>query len=474
MKSRSFVLCSAVLALLAGLARPASSSTWEGPPPGTPLASVVATDDQGVSAIPTTRWTSSSMLIPPGLPESQLHLAGESPSATGHWIEPDPAADPAVLEWVEPRPRTRFEEPSTVVLRVVGVDPLGALTHVTFLAQGEPTGESQIVFVREPDPGTVLEHEFHWERPPTGIHRLAARAIDALGREVHAPTILIEIFRPAEPLPVLPHPADRDPEDWRIDEGELARFATDWREGTAPGRIPIGHVTRAAYLVAEGGTYRHEPSRGPLPLSWIPDAAPLGAFPIPTRPGFLLVAPSLWEGPDPARIAVLELLPAPGTRAYAAEVWLKPDTRVRAVSEGGAHDPVAGVIRWGPFPDDAPRRLTVEWEGADPTPWDGVASFDGHDVPLLAARIPAEPARPYVETLRRLPSGEVQLVVRDPAPLVGESHAPCAIEVSRDLRTWRRIATGGDGEGCLLIADTEPFEGPARFYRVVRDVPPLP
>lgn len=398
---------------------------------------------------------------------SQSHTLSSRPVT----IEVGPADERAVLELVEPRPRERFEDPSTVVVRAVGVDPRGALTQVTFLANGERIGESQIVFVREPDPGTLLEHEFHWERPPAGLHRLGALAIDALGREVNAPTVMIEVLRSDEPPVSIPHPADRDPEDGRIDEAELARYATDWREGTAPDRIPIGHVTRAAYLVAEGGAYRHEPALGRLPLAWIPDGLPMAGNPPPTRPGFAFIAPPLWEGPDPSRTAILELVPAPGTRASAVEVWLRPGTRVRAVSDSGGHDPEAGVIRWGPFSDEAPRRLVVEWEGEDPAPWDGVASFDGHDVPLVPAQTPREPDRPFIESLRRLPSGEVQIVIRDPASAAQELPTHCAVEVSLDLRTWRRLATGSAGENCLLLsdADSESQPAPARFYRVVRE-----
>jgi len=60
------------------------------------------------------------------------------------------------------------------------------------------------------------------------------------------------------------HPADTN-QDWIITVGEVAAYASKWRQGGEP----LGYVTRAAYLWRSGGNYRHDPQIGSKPASWV-------------------------------------------------------------------------------------------------------------------------------------------------------------------------------------------------------------
>jgi hypothetical protein len=71
-----------------------------------------------------------------------------------------------------------------VVLRAVAVDPKGYISRVTFHDGQTRIGVSEITFIRAPDPGTPIEHEFEWKGAPVGRHALTARATDSTGAEV--------------------------------------------------------------------------------------------------------------------------------------------------------------------------------------------------------------------------------------------------------------------------------------------------
>ncbi len=84
----------------------------------------------------------------------------------------------------KPQSGERFPAGVTIPIHAVAVDPSGAITRVEFFSGRESIGVSEIVFVREPDPGTPIEHQLEWKAPKAGEHLLTARGKTADGQEV--------------------------------------------------------------------------------------------------------------------------------------------------------------------------------------------------------------------------------------------------------------------------------------------------
>ncbi|MSU36457.1 MAG: hypothetical protein EXS36_15440, partial [Pedosphaera sp.] len=75
-----------------------------------------------------------------------------------------------------PENDTYFAAGDDVVIRATAVDPEGAITHVVFCANGKVIGESTITFIRAPDPGTPIQHEFVWKNPPAEGYQLTVKS----------------------------------------------------------------------------------------------------------------------------------------------------------------------------------------------------------------------------------------------------------------------------------------------------------
>jgi hypothetical protein len=383
-------------------------------------------------------------------------------------VEDDPGSQ-AVLTLTAPRLQERFPSTATIELRAWGIDPLGALTRVEFLAEDRLLGVSELVFVRQPDPGTPMDHSWEWTHPPVGRHHLAVRSTDAHGLQVLSASVPIEVVDPQDPPSPLPHPADQTPSDGRLHETEWRTYVATWQLSKRRDEIPLGYLTRAGFLFAHGGSYQFDSTRGTAPLAWVPVFT--------HEPPH---TPTLWQGPSsailiipaipdsPTRHVSLELLPAPGTQAQAAVLFLPDQAGVVSISDGGVHVPEAQVVRWGPFLDDQPRSLTVELDHDQYWPNSGLASFDGSDLePLPVPGGPEEqPLR--LAGLQRLANGDIQVAMVSSLSS-GPNAGTCHLEVSTDLHTWRRITSQESDKTGPWLIDQEATEEGSRFYRVVRE-----
>lgn len=90
----------------------------------------------------------------------------------------------------------RFNAPADVPLKATAVDPAGWIGRVEFLANDSPVAVSELVFIRAPDPGTVLVHEATWAGAKPGNYRLTARARTSAGEEVISPPVEIVVAEP--------------------------------------------------------------------------------------------------------------------------------------------------------------------------------------------------------------------------------------------------------------------------------------
>ncbi|MSU34880.1 MAG: hypothetical protein EXS36_07165 [Pedosphaera sp.] len=76
--------------------------------------------------------------------------------------------DRPVVEILSPKQGERFVNPEQVLFTVRTVDPNGTIAHLDWFDGNGKIGESDIVFIRKPDPGLPLTHEFNWKHPPSG------------------------------------------------------------------------------------------------------------------------------------------------------------------------------------------------------------------------------------------------------------------------------------------------------------------
>ena len=103
------------------------------------------------------------------------------------------------LEITAPKDGDRFAEGDTIRIAVTAIDLQGAIKHVDFYDGDRKIGESTIVFIREPDPGTPIHHEFVWRGALSGPHVLTARGNSVDDDETSAP-VRITVGGPVVPV----------------------------------------------------------------------------------------------------------------------------------------------------------------------------------------------------------------------------------------------------------------------------------
>lgn len=119
-------------------------------------------------------------------------------------IHDNDTAPPPTATLVIDRPAdgARFVAPRAIELEATAIDPKGYISRVEFWANEKLLGVSEIVFVRAPDPGTPIHHEFLWKEPPLGSQTLFAAAVDSAGAAVKSAPVRIVVEPAFEPIVV--------------------------------------------------------------------------------------------------------------------------------------------------------------------------------------------------------------------------------------------------------------------------------
>ena len=99
----------------------------------------------------------------------------------------------ASLEITAPKDGADFSEGTSIRIAATAIDLDGAITHVDFFDGDKKIGESTIVFIRQPDPGTPIYHEFEWLGAAAGLHTITARALNAGGNAVTSAPVRIQV-----------------------------------------------------------------------------------------------------------------------------------------------------------------------------------------------------------------------------------------------------------------------------------------
>jgi hypothetical protein len=82
----------------------------------------------------------------------------------------------ASLALTRPADGASFHVGQTILLEATAIDLNGYISRVEFWANEERIGVSEIFFIRAPDPGTPIQHQFEWTGATVGDHKLTARA----------------------------------------------------------------------------------------------------------------------------------------------------------------------------------------------------------------------------------------------------------------------------------------------------------
>lgn len=422
-------------------------------------------------------------------PDRTYHLADNAFAEVTIFSTDDP--DAATLTFNAPASGSVFPSPANITLVLTAIDPAGYIARVEFFANGRPIGTSEINFLLAPDPGTPIQHTLEWKDVPAGGYGVTAVAINTKGEKVLSEPLRLAVTGVIAPPRHHRHPADATPADDSLSAEEIGAYAAIWRAGAKFGPdsalVPTAYLTRAAFLWRAGGTYLFNPAVGPLPLAWIstdPKAEP--------RPGIDFLPPGGTTdvgGVIPPRLPMSYVLaelfhptgetrhpflvrsgPAANTRSHALEIHFTEGTDLVEISDAGVFDPATGILRWGPFHDDAPRRLTATLVSTTLFRFRGFGSFDGRDVPLVeitptTGTPGGDGEAPRIATVNSLGNGGMQLIV-----IGGSATTETDIEISTDLTHWTRIARTPGSADATVQMDDDAGQAPVRFYRAIRRV----
>ena len=180
---------------------------------------------------------------------------------------------------------------------------------------------------------------------------------------------------------ILPmHPADVN--NWGVvgtttDRHLMVGYGTAWRHGSqwirGAQQIPMAYVTRGMQILLYGGQYER-----------VDELVPWRSTAVIATAGPRASARSITALPGPGASVSLTLDPGSDSSANAVEEVIPPGWSVASINLDGQFDPVARIIRWGPFETAVPRLLQYNLIAIDATGGElsGRFSVDGVDTPI--------------------------------------------------------------------------------------------
>lgn len=106
----------------------------------------------------------------------------------------------ASLAITNPKDGTNFTSGNTIRIDAVAIDLDGYISRIEFRDGGTKIGESEIVFIQAPPPGTPIFHSFEWHNAAPGPHTLTAQTIDPNGTVLASQPVRITVGLVADPM----------------------------------------------------------------------------------------------------------------------------------------------------------------------------------------------------------------------------------------------------------------------------------
>ncbi len=223
---------------------------------------------------------------------------------------------PSGIQITRPEPGARFSAGTPIHIEAVATDPAGHVSVVDFLANGQVIGQSRLLFIREPDPGTPIQHQFLWLDAPRGSQTLTAQGRSSSGASFVSEPVTITIESdPPKPIVSLGtlHSPEKTSEPCPVCRIVPGVFTLT---RTGPTNEPL-----VVYLEADGTA---TPGPADATLALIPDYEALPrriTIPAGTNTAYVSVFPfddQLVEGPEIVR-ARIDLPPDVASLGYVVD-----------------------------------------------------------------------------------------------------------------------------------------------------------
>ncbi|HKS35866.1 MAG TPA: Ig-like domain-containing protein, partial [Verrucomicrobiae bacterium] len=289
-------------------------------------------------------------------------IAAFEPIPAPYLIDPDHQRATVVIRDYEPgthpgititapQPREYFNSGTDMRIEATAIDPDGYIPIVEFFANETRIGESALVFVQPPPPGTPLYHTFVWREVPAGNYQLTVRGKNAANMLIVSDPVPVH----AQDGPAMPFVSITATPSEISEQSPLAFVF--------PSKVTVSRVYGLEYPVRVYLKYEGTATRGldyePAPTEVV---IPAGSSSF----EFLLNAKmdNLIEGPETVMIRIAPpLLP------------LNPDPANHPYEINSEHRSVRLIIR----DNESPRPNLVHIESTDPIATEFPPNADGFD-----------------------------------------------------------------------------------------------
>jgi hypothetical protein len=407
----------------------------------------------------------------------------------------------ASLVITHPADGEHFEPGEVISVEATAVALDGYIAHVAFFDGDRKIGESQIDFIREPDPGTPIFHQFDWAEAGIGPHVLTARAITSTGVPVASNPVRILVGTESNRPPAVTIVRPLSGETLSIDQPIVI---------AANARDPDGYVPKAEFF-ADGRKL------GEVTLNFL----------VPPPPGETQSFEFVWRLPEPGphRLLVrvtdhqgasglsnpVEITVASSNTAPVVTVSTRDGFASEPEPTAALNQAVFAVRRSGP----TNTALTVKYSlggvaenGVDYEKLSEMVTIPAgrRMAPVVIRPLSDDLAERYESVIVRLepstddqnhyligrPSTAEAVISDQPWPRLVEAN-PCQrldlrctlvafeaeagfnyrVEASEDLRSWETIAVQSATESAVVFIDDDATSRACRFYRISPETVPF-
>jgi hypothetical protein len=455
---------------------------------------VVALNDSVPEGIETLVATISNC-PPPGLRPPCYVFEIDPVHASATVFIRDDGITEASLAITRPTDGASFNVGETILIEATAIDLNGYISRVEFFDGHQRIGESEIVFILPPDPGTPILHSFEWHGAASGPHVLTARATSTVSVAISSQPVHITVGPGSNQPPRIALTRPVDGAEFPLNAPiEIVAQASD----------PDGFVRRAEFF-ADGRKIGEQSI----------------VFIQPPPPGQTQTFTFVWHFPAPgAHTLTARAMDDAGATAVSAPVNIRvtlPDLLpvVTVVARDAfAVEPGSNTVlntasfrirRFGPTNDPLVVNYSLHGtaqNGVDYETLSGLATIPaGRRTMIVIVRpLPDDLAEGIETVILRLedPTGEeppryrvgfprsAVALIRDYPWIHPPGGARCVplqegmrhvcfaaqtaynfrVEASIDLRNWETLCNTLAADGAVHFADDESASLPYRFYRV--------
>lgn len=130
---------------------------------------------------------------PPASAPLTLPYSIDPTRAAGAFVILDNDPAPSGIQITRPLTGSHFSAGASIQIEAVAADPAGYISAIEFLANGRVIGQSRVLFIREPDPGTPIQHQFVWLDAPRGSQTLTAQGRSSSGASFVSEPVTITV-----------------------------------------------------------------------------------------------------------------------------------------------------------------------------------------------------------------------------------------------------------------------------------------